>query len=71
MTRGARISYDLQDAWEVWDISYPDDAPSPVTVEWLLENMGSWDFEKLKDSGFRSMVNLEIEEDYGPENGRV
>ena len=57
----AQICWDLIDAWETWVVEVPDDAPDPLTPEWVARNMHRIEFSSLRDSGFAAMTHPEIE----------
>lgn len=61
--KSVRVSWDLVGAWELWTIDIPDDAPTPLTAEWLEANWDKCEFYDLKDRGHDRMINPIIEED--------
>lgn len=64
MARTARVTAELVGAWEIWDIDImAPDAPDPITVEWLMENPGDWEYIQIADSGFDAQTFTEVEED--------
>lgn len=58
--RSAEISWDVTNAWETWSVEVPDDAPNPITPEWVMDNMEKIEFVDLKDRGHWGMKNPEI-----------
>ena len=59
--RTHRITWDLVGAWETWLVDVPDDAPDPLTHEWVNDNFDKLDFQQIKDEGRDQMVNPEID----------
>jgi hypothetical protein len=64
MSRSVRISWTMIDAWESWIVEVPDDAPKPLTPEWVNENFDKIEFVQMKDGGCSSMENPEIDYEY-------
>lgn len=64
--RHARISIDLTEAWESWDVLITDpDAPEDVTSEWMEANPDGWELHDIRDSGSNGWSDLEVD-DYDP-----
>ena len=59
--RTHRITWDLVGAWESWIVDVPDDAPDPLTSEWVNDNFDKLEFYQLKEDGRDQMVNPVID----------
>ena len=56
------VSYDVTDAWEVWDIIVSDPPTNePITSSWLEANPDKWDYHDFRDRGGDTLANLNIE----------
>jgi hypothetical protein len=60
--RPVRITWELVGAWETWYVSVPDDAPNPLTAEWVNDNFDKIEFHTIDEDGRDQMVNPEIDE---------
>jgi hypothetical protein len=60
----------MVDSWESWIVDIPDDAPKPLTQEWVNENFDKIEFMQMKDSGCSSMENPEIDYEYDDDWGK-
>lgn len=50
MSRIARVTVELDKAWEIWDVDIPDDVPEGEEEAWVKENFAESD-RFLHDSG--------------------
>jgi hypothetical protein len=62
--RTARVYYDLTDAYEIWTVTIPDDAPEDEEElkKWLedSDNQFKWEKYDIWDSGFYDQELIEV-----------
>lgn len=51
--REVEVEMTVSNAWETWDVSVPDDAPTdPVELKkWIIENIGDLDRQMAESGG--------------------
>ena len=60
--RSHRITWDAVGAWETWIVDVPNDAPDPLTPEWVDENIDRLEFQQIKSEGRDRLTNPQIHE---------
>lgn len=75
MNRRFNISYDVIDAYELWEIELTDEGEDAFNQElgddpdwqamnkWLAENPDLWEYFDLRDSGGSQITNLTLEDE--------